>query len=302
MKASNSIFGSKAESEAYKAIIGHVPSDFRLYANTPLAQIIKIEERELARREWNVYLKMSVDFVLTNLLYRPVLAIEFDGLSEGFSSGEKYIQKRKSDKDRYRKLKMDFKLRIFKESNLPLLIISSDEMKAISPEDSVFVINSIVGIYIAGLRQKTTIEKWDLEGKGKGKSHEEILWDLSRLETESSFKFDPVLQLLERSWDKFESIGAKWRMQSMSRPSPIAAMKLGVPFKMVGCRFVASGGLLKKDVSTTVWIRNFAGSEMNWSLIPFFIPDCGINPLKVAENIAWYLGQKRAIEVASGMG
>lgn len=299
MKVSISIFASKAESEAYKAILGHIPFGWKLFANVPLAMVLKIEQDEISPREWDTYLKMSVDFILTDPNYRPVLAIEFDGLSEGFSSGERYVQKIKSKKDQFRALKMNFKLRVFAKCNFPLIVISFDELKSISREVGVYVINSIVGVYAAGLKIRSTIEAWDHEGRGESKGYKEILWDISRLETSCYFQADPTLRLLDKSWENFERIGAAWRMESLSKPEVMTAMKLKVPFKMLGCRFVAYGGDLERDVSTTVWVRNFAGSEMNWSLISFFIPKCGVNPLKVAENIAWYLGQKRAIEAAA---
>ena len=66
----------------------------------------------------------------------------------------------------------------------------------------------------------------------------------------------------------------------------------------MGCRYVVKGGKLTVPVIMTVWVRNFAGDEMGASLMSEFIPSHGINPLKVAENIAWYLSHKKAIEIA----
>lgn len=49
----------------------------------------------------------------------------------------------------------------------------------------------------------------------------------------------------------------------------------------------------------TVWVRNFAGDALGLTLsadVP--IPNA-INPLRVAENIAWYLGVKKTLEANS---
>lgn len=91
MKKSKIIFGSNSELKAYEAIDKCLPGGWRLYANTPLSQIVDIKREELTEKKWDFYLKASVDFVLTNNNHEPTLAIEFDGLGQGYSAGKKYI-------------------------------------------------------------------------------------------------------------------------------------------------------------------------------------------------------------------
>jgi hypothetical protein len=112
------------------------------------------------------------------------------------------------------------------------------------------------------------------------------------------FQRDPILSRLEANSDAFEALGAKWRMSSVSIPDCMTALREKKPFTSVGCRYSVMGGKLQNPVSVTVWVRNFAGDEMGSSLDSELMPTHGINPLKVAENIAWYLGQKRAIETS----
>ena len=105
MKKATTIFGSKSERRAFEAIDRHLPSGWRLYGNTPLSKIVEIRKDELTEKKWDYYLKASVDSVLTNPTHAPALAIDFNGLGEGYSSGKRYILERQVEKDPYRELK-----------------------------------------------------------------------------------------------------------------------------------------------------------------------------------------------------
>ena len=298
MKKATTIFGSASERRAFEAIEKHLPSGWRLYGNTPLSQIVEIRKDELTEKRWDYYLKASVDFVLTNPTHEPALAIEFDGLGEGYSSGKRYILERKFDEDPYRELKINFKLDVCYSVGLPLIVISFEEIEHVTDDDTLSIVNSMVGLHIATKEYSDTIQEWDRQGKGVGKTFDEMLWDDSVLRTRLRFEHDPILARLEATWEEFETLGAKWRMSSVSRPDCITALREKKPFTSVGCRYEVMGGKLQNPVSVTVWVRNFAGEEMGASLYSELIPTHGINPLKVAENIAWYLGQKRAIELS----
>jgi len=51
MKKSTIIFGSNSELRAYEAIDRHLPEGWRLYANTPLSQIVEIQKEELSGKK-----------------------------------------------------------------------------------------------------------------------------------------------------------------------------------------------------------------------------------------------------------
>jgi Protein of unknown function (DUF2726) len=298
MKKATTIFGSKSERRAFEAIDQHLPAGWRLYGNTPLSQIVEIRKGELREKEWDYYLKASVDFVLTNPTHEPALAIEFDGLGEGYSSGKRYILERQLEEDPYRELKTNFKLDVCYAVGLPLVVISFEEIEHITDDDTLSIVNSMVGLHIATQEYWATIQEWDRQGKGVGKTFDEMLWDDSVLRTRLRFQRDPILSRLEGTWEDFEALGANWGMSSVSRPDCMTALREKKPFTSVGCRYEVMGGKLQNPVSVTVWVRNFAGEEMGASLDSEFIPTHGINPLLVAENIAWYVGQKRAIEIS----
>jgi hypothetical protein len=298
MKKSQIIFGSNSELRAFEAIDRHLPDGWRLYGNTPLSQVVEIRREELTQKKWAFYLKASVDFVLTNVRHEPVLAIEFDGLGDGYTSGKKYVLDRQVEDDPYRELKTTFKIEACYAVGLPLIVISFEEIKGVGSDDVLSLVNSMIGMHIASHEYRDTIEQWDREGRGRGKTFEQLLWDDSRLRTQLGFKNDPFLSKLEAGWDEFQDLGATWSMSSLSRPDQLTALREQRPFDAVGCRYILKGGKLSVPVMMTVWVRNFAGSEMGASLDPEFIPSHGINPLKVAENVAWYLGQKKAMEIA----
>jgi hypothetical protein len=298
MKKAKIIFGSGSELRAFDAIDKHLPAGWRLYANTPLPRIVEVERNELPEKKWNFYLKTSVDFVLTNLGHEPVLALEFDGIGHGYSAGTRYVIRREVEGDPYRELKVNFKIDTCYAVGLPLVVISFEEIETVTGDDVLALINSMIGAHIASHEYRETIEQWDREGRGKGKTFEEMLWDDSTLRSELQIKNDPFLSRLEAIWDEFENLGASWSCTSLSKPDVTTAMRERRSFDSVGCRYVVKGGKLPIPVIMTVWVRNFAGDEMGASLIPDLIPSHGINPLKVAENIAWYLSHKKAIEIA----
>ena len=183
MKKATTIFGSKSERRAFEAIDKHLPAGWKLYGNTPLSQIVEIRKGEVPDKRWDYYLKASVDFVLTNPTHEPALAIEFDGLGEGYSSGKTYILERQSEEDPYRELKTNFKLDVCYAVGLPLIVISFEEIEHITNDETVSIVNSMVGLHIAMREYRDTIQEWDRQGKGIGKTCEELLWDDGRLRT-----------------------------------------------------------------------------------------------------------------------
>jgi len=297
MKKAKLIFASGSELKAFEAIDRHLPPGWRLYTNIPLSRIVEIDRAELTEKKWNFYLKTSVDFVLTDYAHEPVLAIEFDGLGQGYSAGKSYVLKSQVETDPYRELKLNFKIDTCYSVGLPLIVISFEEIESIGSDDLLSVINSMIGVHVAAYEYKETIEAWDRENRGAGKSFEEMLWEDSYLRTELEIKNDPFLAKLVDLESEFSDLGASWSMKSVSRPDVMTALREKKTFEAVGCRWVVKGGKLTVPVMITVWVRNFAGSEMNYSLDSAFIPSHGINPLKVAENIGWFLSHKKAVEI-----
>jgi hypothetical protein len=76
-------------------------------------------------------------------------------------------------------------------------------------------------------------------------------------------------------------------------------MRTKQPVESVGCRFAAHGGNVTDPVTLTAWVRNFAGDEFGTILSADAPVRYGVNPLRVAESVAWYLGVKKTLAANS---
>jgi len=197
---------------------------------------------------------------------------------------------------------MSFKLETCYAVGLPLIVISFEEIDALTGDESLAVVNSIVGLHITSREYRATIQQWDQDERGKGKTFEEVLWDDSVLRNKLYFKNDPFLARLETEWSELAKLGIRYAMSSLSKPDLMTVLKEKKAFDSVGCRYIVKGGLLTIPVVTVVWVRNFAGAEMGTGLMSEFFQSHGVNPLKVAENIAMLLGNRRALELIKQSG
>ena len=108
----------------------------------------------------------------------------------GFSSSDKYIQKRET-RDPNRSAKLDFKLRTCGAVGLPLIVISFDETNPCTRDGTLSIINSIAAQHVATKVYNKTIQQWDSEKRGKGKSLDEIMWDLAELDSKTQHESAP---------------------------------------------------------------------------------------------------------------
>lgn len=296
MKITSTVFASKAERKAFKIIKAGLPAGWSLYPNLPLSRIVKIAKDEVSDKEWDFYLKSSVDFVLASPTDVPSLALEFDGLAGGFNAGSVYKPVgRKPDPNRAKKI--NFKLALCRKAKLPLLVISSDEIKALPGEDALRVVHGLVAQHVVHQQMQSKIRHWDKNDRGRGKKFREIPWDLSVAETSLQHKYDPFRKGLEALWKEFSLLNAEWSLEPVSCPEVLEALRTKRPLESVGCRFTACGKCLREPVMLTVWVRNFAGEALGYVLSPDFPVEWGVNLLRVAENAAWYLGIKRVVRL-----
>jgi hypothetical protein len=299
MRKAKTIFGSHPESTAFQSITLHLPQGWAVYPNLPLSQIVRVGKHEVSQGEWEVYLKTSVDFTLVEGKGDPSLVVEFDGMGEGFSSSNTYIQFRQT-RDSNRKAKLDFKLRLCERVGLPLLVISFPEIASCTRDGLLSIVNGIVAQHIATKTYQNTMQQWDSEGRGQGKTSDEMLWDVARLDGQTQCDFDPFLKRMSDHYDRFLASGVKWRLESLSDPDQLTAMRANVPFESVGARYTVEGGSLPHPVVTIVWVRNWIGKELFHDLDPCAHVKSGANPLRIAWNIAQCLGQERVLEVLGG--
>jgi Protein of unknown function (DUF2726) len=301
MRKAKTIFGSDPEGKAFQSIKSHLPEGWQVYPNLPFSQVVRVGKHEVSASEWDLYLKTSVDFTLVDGDINPSLIIEFDGMGGGFSSSDTYIQKW-TTRDPNRSAKLNFKLRTCGAVGLPLMVISFDEAGPCTRDGTLSIINGIAAQHVATNVYKKIIQQWDSENRGRGKTYDEMMWDLARLDAKTQYESDPFLKRMAADWDRFVATGVGVSMEPLFNPEILTAMREKVPFESVGCRITAEGGGLPEPVVAVVWVRNWAGEELAGLLSPDLPVKNGVNPLRVAENIARCLGQERVLEVLGQLG
>ena len=296
MKRAGTVFASKTERRAFKIIEAGLPVGWSLYPNLPLSQIVQLKKDEVSEEEWDFYLKSSVDLALTTPTDELFLAIEFDGLAGGFSAGSVY-KPVGPHPDPSRERKLSFKLALCREVELPLFVISFDEIEALPGEDAIRIIHGLVAQCIVRREMQSKIRHWDRNDRSIGKTIDDMLWDSVNAEASLQHKYDPFRKGLEALWAQFSRLKVRWSLEPVSRPELLAALDMNRPLESVGCRFTGRGEDLQVPVIFTVWVRNFAGEALGHVLDSDLPVAGGVNPLRVAENAAWYLGVKKVVEL-----
>ncbi len=307
MKIKRSVFGSRPEREMYAALNEmKLPAGWLIDHNLPLASLIEADRRDFGKEsELRYFRSTSVDFVLRDEHDTPQLAVEFDGWGHGFSSGGTYVSRSESE-DPQRRWKMQFKLDVFRTVELPLLIVSYEEgpsygRRWLGEEDSLCLVQSLVGQFLAKREYKATIKEWDRIERWRGRTHENIAWDIAELHTECLYRWDPLLKALDRFRDSVEGAYMSMSYAPQFEPDVLEVLRTKTAFRRVGCRFEARLREDPEPVTLTVWVRNFGGEEFSNLLIPDMSATDGINPLLLAETVAQYIGYRRIVQRAGIM-
>ncbi|MBN8680656.1 MAG: DUF2726 domain-containing protein [Chitinophagales bacterium] len=145
-----SIFDSKSEQKVHTRLKTYWSKYVEVFPQIPVRNVIgydKLQEMDELKSTKDYLLTTSFDFVICELGNgRPILVIEFDGLENGFSIDGKYIVKKESTNDIYRKLKMESKLRVCQKRRVPMIIVSYPECDLlIESEDYITILDAIIG-------------------------------------------------------------------------------------------------------------------------------------------------------------
>jgi hypothetical protein len=161
MGIKSNIFSSKAEKKNYDKLKRNWGKDYFLYHNIPFLNILTLDDLvdfsdwknptpvSLSQDETEALKHASIDYVLCDLKNRPIIAVEFDGLQDGFSSGSKYYPERLSKHLRpWRREKLELKLRVSNGSQFPLFVVGSRFFKDITPHLNMTIVDGIIGSVI----------------------------------------------------------------------------------------------------------------------------------------------------------
>lgn len=303
MKLRSTIFGSKAEAELFHSLQSHWSPKLTLYPSLPLANIIQIDPKELSPGQLEYFYKTSVDYTFCQANGLPILSIEFDGIGGGFSRDGTYMQVREAP-DPYRKLKIDFKLKAAATVNYPLIVVSYEEKESLDREDSLTILDGIVGQllaqkeFIRHLNEMIEVSKTEIEGLQRTERGDYIEHLITAAEVKADSEMNPIARKADDYHVACISLGVtNYRFEYLHDP-PLPSIKdvfdlEGLRTRInamkhtlkIGCKIVVNTP--KNEIIKVAWVRNFEGY--------------GIFPGLIAENIARYLVFKKAYSLLTGM-
>jgi hypothetical protein len=285
MSIKNCVFDSYHEKDLYKHLKSVWKTHFNLYPQLPFTKIFDINKLKVNYREKDFLLKTNVDITICDKKDRPLMCIEFDGLSHGYSKGGEYIQ---ILEDLERKKKLELKLSIALNYRFPFYIISYDEKDYISESYHLMVIDGIVGQTIANLGLKGKVEeyldRYDLSKMSAEEKHDFIQDLVLDAETELELTWDPIAQKVAKlAYILYhKGILKSYGFEYLTKPElpeikdiyDIEGLtKRTNAWKFIewhGCKVscITSRGI----VTDTAWVRNFEGISAS--------------PIVIVENIA----------------
>jgi hypothetical protein len=270
------VFDSLSERDLFQALRTTWSDRLNVFAQLPFSKILDFEHSSLTPGERDYLLKTNVDITVCTKEHRPLLSLEFDGIGHGFSRRGEYMQVVPTS-DPYRKLKLDLKLRLAKEDQYPLFVISYDEKNPASPSTTLTIVDGIIGQVLAyyGFREAIgeTVRQHEAEIAELAPDERDIvIQDLvTGVEVEEEIKWDPIAREAARlegtAWTR--NLCRSLTVEDLFDPplpsgdpfrNPEIILQRGKAMKearRVGCRVVVE----TKDgkVSQTVWLRNFEG-------------------------------------------
>ncbi|RFM34473.1 DUF2726 domain-containing protein [Chitinophaga silvisoli] len=151
-----SIFDSKGEEKLFKRLKTYWSKYLDVFPQLPPRNVFGYDEimkSDMKTGAKNFLLTTSFDFVVCDINnHTPLLVIEFDGVSGGFSRDAEYFTQKTFRYDPYRKLKMKTKLQACRDFNIPAVVVSYQECDLL--EESEQMIN-ILDVIIADAIEKS---------------------------------------------------------------------------------------------------------------------------------------------------
>lgn len=152
MERRRSIFDSQSEKRVFRSLSSTWSSDYLVSDHVPVRNVLgwdQIQSLGLPDKERRFLLSADFDFVVcTKDEGEPLLAVEFDGYSRGFSNDGRYLSSLATDERRRR---FNTKLVACEHFGMPMVIVSYQEASG-AATNTLTVLDAIVGSVIAGQR------------------------------------------------------------------------------------------------------------------------------------------------------
>lgn len=227
MSIRESVFGSPRERRLFKALQSRWGSNYNLYPGLKFHSIVDLGNIPLTRDERNFLLATEVDYTLCDKEDRPLVSVEFDGVTGGLSRDGRFVPRgRESDADR--KWKFDLKLRVSESVGYSFAIVSTEETVGVPGEETPMIVDGIIGQALAQRQTQREVAGLsevlgdEVEGMSKAERQEHIQHRLIDIETVAEFEHDPFVKLV---WDLRAQLretgcdSGRWRMRFLDDPS-----------------------------------------------------------------------------------
>lgn len=172
MGIKDNVFASKAEKKNFSKLSRAWGKDYTLYHNIPFLNILTLDDLvdisdwknptpfSLSGNEIKALKHASVDYVLCDFNDEPLLAIEFDGMQDGFSIGTDYYTGQSSRPQiPWRREKTELKLKVAHGSLFPFFVVGSEYFKDITPHSNLTIVDGVIGSVFSSSATRLEISK-----------------------------------------------------------------------------------------------------------------------------------------------
>lgn len=298
------VFGSKTERSVYYGLLDRWGKAYNIYLSLPVASVFVIKSGALSDGERKTYFQSSIDYTFCSKEDRPLFSIEFDGLGGGYSRGDRYITSESGiDKDIYRQLKLEFKLKIAKDAGYPLVIVSFQEVSALDKDEKLTILDGIIGQITSHKKFSELLSEFVKENHEAIESmskHEidEYLQDMViGIEVDAELESDPIARKAAEYNQELSKFGVAGHSTEPLDEPEMPTIKSPYDTEGLGERITAFTNIRRYGykvsvetsagaISRSIWIREYMSS--------------GFSSISLANNIAEYLTFKAALDKLKG--
>jgi hypothetical protein len=308
------VFDSNAERELFQAIDRQWGQRFVVYLHLRFPNLIDgIESLPgLTDAERRYLLVAEVDYTLCSRKEGnpPILSIEFDGFTQGFSKDGRYIPTR-VNADPRRTEHLDLKVRVSTQERYPFFVVSYDEKNPIGEETQLTIVDGIIGQALANIVFHHRLNRFvendadKIESLPPGTRYDYLDDLVLFTEFNAAWEWNPIKravgELKFRLWERGIARGYRQEPRfepelpglpegGMFDPTVLDAIvpRFEAMFQAVRVGCTVTLDTIFGEVTETAWLRN--------------IDYAGVFPLSLSEDIAMLLACSRADRMADQHG
>lgn len=334
MGTNRQVFGSGSERTNYYKLSRQWGRSYRIYHNLPFLNVFNTKELLNVKKlhswealfdpnepykvsigdiDYNRLKKTSIDYTLCDASDKPILCIDFDGISDGFNVGTEY--RFDGPPDPWRELITGLKLKVAHGSMFPYFVVGYDHFKDLSDNIQLTMVDGIIGEVLSNLETRQRIGQgfkpeemgWtqkDFDNLSPDEQHEVIQDWVLDIEVEAEMNNNPISVKVEQlrrdvhlhckcTWLSFPNADNAQSLDERHRLLNNAISK-GCRCTLERVRFEESGEVTYLPcecgpVSASVWLPNFK------------TPGC-TSVLGLVEDLSKLVALEKARKLLEGQG